>query len=196
MKRLILTAILFITPAIVGSSRVYALDCTAERCATCDLCGFCQLNGTPKPTPGNWESCRNCLYPALTGSSADSMETLRVDPATNIPITPQSGTHYTMIGCVSTGDAFVNSGAASGLVNKLLDLIFKTVGAIAFLYLIYGAFLILSSRSEPERLNQGKGMVYGALIGLIFSLMSVFLVNLIAQGILRIPGFSPTPTPQ
>ncbi len=189
LRLLLILTFLFLLP--INS---LAIDCTVERCTTCDLCGFCQDNGAPKPTPGNWESCRNCLYPNLAGTAAINMETLRVG-ADNLPITPQAGVHYTMIGCVNTGDAFTNQGAAAGLVNTLLDLVFKTVGAIAFLYLIYGAFLILTSRADPERLNQGKGVVYGALIGLIFSLMSVFLVNLIGNGVLRIPGFSPTPTP-
>ncbi|MCL4375133.1 pilin [Patescibacteria group bacterium] len=171
-----------------------AIDCTAERCTTCDLCGFCQDNGVPRPTPGNWESCRNCLYPDLAGAAATDNETLRVGPE-NLPVTPKPGVHYTMIGCINTGDAFTNQGAAAGLVNTLLDLVFKTVGGIAFLYFIYGAFLILTSRADPERLSQGKGVIYGALAGLVFSLMAIFIVNLIGGGILRIPGFSTIPTP-
>ena len=78
---------------------------------------------------------------------------------------------------------------AAVLVNSILNrLIFPTVGGIALLYLIYGAFILITSQSNPERLQQGKTMVMGAIIGLIFTLSVVLIVNLIAGQILRVPG--------
>jgi len=67
--------------------------------------------------------------------------------------------------------------------------VFSVAGGIAFLYLIYGAFIITTSQSNPERLNYGRRVVYGAITGLIFTLGSVFIVKFIASGILKIPGF-------
>lgn len=178
---------------------IYAITCKPVtdpgdvRCSTCDMCGLCQLNGTAKPTPGNWEKCRNCLYPGLTSAPASEFETLRIEPNSNLPPTPIFGAHYTMIGCVNTGSGgFRDSSGTLGsstLANKLLDLVFKMVGAVAFLYLIFGAFTVLTSQANPEKLEQGKAMVIGALVGLIFALMSVFIVSLIGSGILKIPGF-------
>lgn len=175
-------------------------DPSIERCATCDLCGLCQKDGVITYNSGNWEKCRNCLYPALTSVPASQFETLKIDATDNIPPTPIFGAHYTMIGCVNTGgDGFRGGGGTLGsstLVNKLLDFIFKGVGAVAFLYLIFGAFTVLTSQANPEKLAQGKAMVVGALVGLVFALMSVFIVGLIGSGILKVPGFaSPAPTP-
>jgi hypothetical protein len=62
-------------------------------------------------------------------------------------------------------------------------------GAIGLAYLIYGSFILLTSQAEPEKINQGKRIVYGAIIGIIITLFSIFLVNLIANGFLKIPGF-------
>ena len=171
-----------------------------ERCATCDLCGLCQKDGVITYNSGNWEKCRNCLYPTLTGAPASQFETLKIDATDNIPPTPVFGAHYTMIGCVNTGSGgFTDSQGTLGsstLANKLLDFIFKMVGAVAFLYLLFGAFVILTSQTNPEKLAQGKAMVIGALVGLVFALMSIFIVSLIGGGILKIPGFaSPTPAP-
>ena len=171
-----------------------------ERCATCDLCGMCQKDGVINPTPGNWEKCRNCLYPTLTSVPAGEFETLKIDAIDNIPPTPVFGAHYTMIGCVNTGSGgFTDSQGTLGsstLANKLLDFIFKIVGAVAFLYLIFGAFTVLTSQANPEKLAQGKAMVVGALVGLVFALMSVFIVSLIGSGILKVPSFvSPTSNP-
>lgn len=99
-----------------------------------------------------------------------------------------------MIGCLSTDiNDFTGEGAAANIVNFLLNkLVFPLAGGIALLFLIYGAFLLLTSQSEPEKLNQGKRVVMGSIIGIIFVLFTVFIVNIIA-GVLKIPGFSASP---
>ncbi len=166
------------------------------RYASCDLCGFCI---TPNPTPnalptadtppGNWESCRNCLYPDLLGVPASSLATLQINPS-GVTTHAKGGHYYTMLGCISTNmNDFTNPTAAGSVTQKLLDTIFSIAGAIAFLYLIYGAFLILTSQSDPERLNHGKRTVYGAIIGVVFVIISVFIVNILATNVLKLPGF-------
>ena len=162
-----------------------------DRYANCDLCGYCK-DITPTPParnpPSTWEGCRNCLYPSLTGSQAMENETLKVNPTSGLPPAPASGHYYTSIGCINTslGD-FTQPGAAASLSTVLLGLIFRTAGGIAFLYLLYGAFLVLTSQSNPERLEHGKKTIYGAVIGLAFVLLSVFITNFIANQILKIP---------
>ncbi len=95
-----------------------------------------------------------------------------------------------MIGCIQTNlNDFTREGAAGGLVQTILTLIFSAGGGIAFLYLLYGSFLILTSQADPERLNHGKRVIYGALIGIIFTVGAVFIITLIGNNILRIPGF-------
>lgn len=180
----------------------------AANYVTCDACGFCPviINGasaacSPDPTlgpvPGNWTSCVRCLYPSLYPTStvpdATLCDTVRIIPTTLLPPTPYVGRQYTMIGCLTSTGGFQNdrNTGASSFVQALFDLlVFRITGGIAFLYLMYGAFLLLSSQGEAERLNQGKRVIMGAIIGLIFTLGSVFIVNLIGSGILRLPGFS------
>jgi hypothetical protein len=190
MKWLLILISVFLL--VFNALPVFSVDCTTSRCATCDLCGYCwQLTPVPpaKNPPSNWESCRNCLYPQLTGMPVESNSTLSVDNDNNA-ITPYPGNWYTAVGCISAGGSFTEQGAAGNVIQIILSrLIFSTIGGIAFLYLIYGAFLLITSQNSPEKLNQGKRVLYGALIGIIFSLGSLFLVNLIATGILKIPGF-------
>jgi hypothetical protein len=157
----------------------------AARFAACDLCGYCP----PDKLPSTWESCRTCLYPNASNNSA-SKDTLKIDPATNTGPTPNPGRQYTVIGCIKSDLAsFSQEGAAASVVQVLLNIIFSLIGGIAFLYLMYGSFTVLTSQAEPERLNYGKRLIYGAIVGLIFSLMSAIIVNFIASGILKIPGF-------
>lgn len=193
MKRLFLLFIFVsLLLTVCGKVKAQAVDCVTERCATCDLCGYC-LGANPAPPaqnpPADWEACRNCLYPDIT-SPAEDNETLRIDQTNNNGPTPFPGSWYTMIGCVSTNiGSFTGQGAAGGVVQTLLNLIFGIAGGIAFLYILYGAFIILTSSADIERLNYGRRVIFGAIIGIIFSLSAVFLVNLIGGGILKIPGF-------
>lgn len=155
-----------------------------SRYAACDLCGYCP----PDRLPSTWEKCRLCLYPNASSDPA-LKETLQVDTGTNTGPTPYQGRQYTVIGCIKTDlGSFSQEGAAASVVQIILNVIFSIIGGIAFLYLIYGSFIVLTSQAEPERLNYGKRLIYGAIIGLIFSLSSVFIVNFLAAG-LKIPGF-------
>lgn len=156
-----------------------------DRFATCDQCGYCQN----KAAPSNWKECAQCLYPSIT-SIPESNETLKINPETNLPPTPYPGRAFTMIGCIKTDlGSFEKEGAAASVVQVLLDLLFKIIGGVALIYLIYGTSVIMTSQANPERLNYGKRVVLGAIVGVIFSLSAVFLVNLLANNILRIPGF-------
>lgn len=194
MKRLLVS--LFLLLVFASSPIVISAQDTTARYAECDVCGYCQ----GKQTPGNWESCRTCLYPGTVGSPATQNKTLRINdtPGNNFnqQVTPYPGRYYTQIGCLSTdlGD-FRNPAAAGGITNQILNkLIFPAVGGLAFFYLIYGAFLIATAQGEPDKLNQGKQVATGAVIGLIFVLSTIFIVNFIANGIIKIPNFSSNST--
>lgn len=156
------------------------------RYAACDLCGYCPPNDPPE----SWESCRSCIYPDAS-TDPGTGDTLRITD--NTAPTPASGNMYTMIGCINTGVGFTDQSAQANVVQVILSILFSIAGGIALLYLLYAAFLIITSRSDPERLNYGKRLAGGAIAGLIFCLFAVFLVNLIGSGILRIPGFGGAP---
>jgi len=155
-----------------------------DRYAACDLCGYCP----PNTLPSSWEKCRQCLYPdASTDPSAQ--DTLKVDADTNQAISPYPGRQYTFLGCISTEAGFSQEGGVSSVTQKLLNIVFSLAGGITFLYFLYGSFVIAASQSDPERLNYGKRVVWGAIIGLVFCLTSVLIVNFIAGQVLKIPGF-------
>jgi hypothetical protein len=162
--------------------------------ANCDACGYCQDTkaslvdrwteaGIVDPTPqakewtkwvSNWKNCQKCLYPGGSG-----------DPDTNVTLiglpTPDPENHYTMIGCIST--------KPGKFASQVGEFFFRIVGGIAFLFLLYGAGIMATSQADPERLNQGKRIIYGAIVGLLFVLFSTFIFNFIATNVLKIPGF-------
>ena len=185
VKRLIIFSFLFLSVLIFVYSVAGQTPTPSSRFAACDLCGYCP----PVNPPSNWEKCRLCLYPDASSDPA-TKDTLKIDFSTNTGPTPYQGRQYTVIGCIKTDlGSFSQEGAAASVVQILLNVIFSVIGGIAFLYLIYGSFTVLTSQAEPERLNYGKRLIYGAIIGLIFSLLSGFIVKFLASGILKIPGF-------
>jgi len=106
-----------------------------------------------------------------------------------MPPTPFPGHAYTTLGCVKTDlGSFESKGAAKSLVQVALNFIFSIVGALSFIYLIYGAFFITTSQGDPERLNEGKKIVLGAIVGLLFSLFAVLIIKIIATQILKTPN--------
>jgi len=104
----------------------------------------------------------------------------------------KTGRQFTMLGCITSGSTvgFTDKSGAPSFVQAMLNVLFTFAGGLAFLYLMYGGFIILTSQADPERLNYGRRLIYGSIIGLIFTFGSVFIVNLIGSGILKIPGFN------
>lgn len=174
----------------------------AQDYATCDGCGFCKntigdsaqgyvLKGE-YIIPGNWEQCRKCLYPATTNSNNPlAKETLVVNADTGFAPTPQPGAYFTMIGCVNSDlGSFRQTGAAASVVQVFLNTIFSVAGGIGFLYVIYSSFLMVTARGDVEKLSYAKRQFSAAIIGVVIALGAVFLVNMLASNVLRIPGFS------
>ncbi len=159
--------------------------------AACDLCGYCP----PNNPPSSWDACRRCIYPNASNNPS-SKQTLRLGSLEfqeNIPPTPYPGRQYTMIGCIRTNlGSFREKGAAGNVVQTLLNIVFSIAGGLGFLFLMYGAFIVLTSQTSPERVNYGKRVIVGAIVGIIFTVGAVFLVNLLASGVLNIPGFGGT----
>ena len=86
----------------------------------------------------------------------------------------------TAIGCIHTNPA--------ALVKDLLRFILGIGGGIAFLMMLLGVFQMLTSAGNPETLNAGKERLTSAVIGLLFVIFSILLLQIIGWGILKIPG--------
>lgn len=181
MKRFLAVFIL-----IVGLLLHFSAPVSAADLATCDQCGYCQ-GQTP---PSTWDKCRDCLY-NVGSVPASSNETLKLapdQPFEDIVPTTIPGNYFTGIGCIRTG-GFTQSGSSGAVAQAILNVIFGIAGGIAFLYILFGAFQVATSQNNPERLNYGKRLIIGSIVGLIVSLSAVFIVNFIGAQILRVPGF-------
>lgn len=64
------------------------------------------------------------------------------------------------------------------------------MGGVALIAIMYGGFLILSSRGDQGLLNKGKDYITYAIIGIVLAVGGYFLYRLAAADILKIPGFN------
>lgn len=87
----------------------------------------------------------------------------------------------TAIGCIP-----IDSGAS--FAEWLLPRLLGVMGGVAFLLMLYGAFLMITSAGDPEKVKAGQETITSALTGLIFAIFSLFILRLIGVDILRIPG--------
>ena len=62
-------------------------------------------------------------------------------------------------------------------------------GGIGFLLMVWGAFQIMTSAGDPEKLKAGQQILGSALAGIFLIIFSLFLLRLIGFTILKIPGF-------
>jgi len=172
----------------------FSIVTAVDRFAECDACGYCRN----RPAPENWNDCAVCLY-AQSGvtntTQASENKTLLIDqnpasPNANKPPSPASGKYFTQLGCVNTGLAsFRDPSAAGGVLNFLLmNLIFPTVGTLAFGTIIYGGFLLATAQGEHMKILQGRRLVLSAIVGLVFTFSSILIINTVGNDILRIPG--------
>ena len=92
----------------------------------------------------------------------------------------------TAIGCIPITDTNL-------FIGFILRWAIGIGGGIAFLLIVYSAFMIMTSQGNPERLKAGQELLTSAIAGLIMLIFSVFILELIGVKILQIPGFSESP---
>lgn len=92
------------------------------------------------------------------------------------------GNAWTALGCLPTNDP-------QQFIGWLLKFLIGIGGGIAFVLMLIGAFQVLTSSGNPEKIQSGKQMITSAIAGLLLIIFSLFLLQLIGVQILEIPRF-------
>lgn len=88
---------------------------------------------------------------------------------------------WTAVGCIPTDPM--------QMVKVLLRIGLLIGGGVALLIILAGSFILSTSSGDPKKTSEAKEMISSALIGLVFIIFSVSILQLIGVQILRIPGF-------
>lgn len=99
-----------------------------------------------------------------------------------------------MVSCaqgeVLIGETFCVPQDPVGFVSRFYGIGLSVVGSIALLFLMYGGYVILISRGNPDALNKGKSYIYYSLAGLLLAVFGFVFIQIVFVDILHIPGFS------
>lgn len=87
----------------------------------------------------------------------------------------------TAIGCIP-----IDSGVS--FVEWFLPRLLGIMGGVAFLLMLYGAFIMITSSGNPDRVKAGQETITSALTGLIFAIFALFILRLVGIEILELPG--------
>lgn len=88
---------------------------------------------------------------------------------------------YTAIGCIPIG----NGTEFTGFV---LQWSIGIAGGIALLLIVYAGIQILTAAGDPKKVQSGKELLTAAIAGILFLILSVYIIRLFGVEILQIPG--------
>ncbi len=89
----------------------------------------------------------------------------------------------TAIGCIPT--------EPRELINGLLRFGTFAAGGIAFLLMILASLEMITAEGSAEVIKKAQEKFYSAIIGLLFIIFAVLLMQIIGVDILSLPGFKP-----
>lgn len=91
---------------------------------------------------------------------------------------------YTAVGCISA-----DATAEGGMVTTLVRIGIGLAGGVALLMILAGSFMFTTSQGDPKRANEAKELITSAVMGILFIIFSVTILQFIGVTVLHIPGF-------
>lgn len=90
--------------------------------------------------------------------------------------------YMTDLGCIPYDPA--------AFAGKFYGIGLSLIAGTSLLFLIFGAYLIMTCRGDKGQLATGKSYIYYAIIGLLLAIFGFVIIQVIIVDILKIPGFS------
>jgi hypothetical protein len=94
---------------------------------------------------------------------------------------------WTAVGCIER--------TPQNIVKTFLEIGLGVGGGICLLMCLAAGFMITTSQGDPKQVSEGREMITSAVIGLLFIIFSVFILQFIGVTIFNIPGFGVGPKP-
>ena len=123
-------------------------------------------------------------------------KTLTVQPitsvVTNTPLSrPCSDANYSdEEGCKRIVTAFgpVSTGA-NAFTRWVLGFVLSISGGLVILIIIISGYRLMTSQGDPEKVKNARDQLTAAIVGLLFIIFSLVILELITRDILGLPGF-------
>ena len=87
----------------------------------------------------------------------------------------------TAFGPVSTG--------ANAFTRWVLGFVLSISGGLVILIIIISGYRLMTSQGDPEKVKNARDQLTAAIVGLLFIIFSLVILELITRDILGLPGF-------
>lgn len=88
----------------------------------------------------------------------------------------------TDLGCVPADPA--------GFTSRLYAIGLGFIGGAALLSIMYGGYLVMSSRGNRDQLMKGRSYIFSAIAGMVLAIIGFALYQIIAVDVIKLPGFN------
>lgn len=113
----------------------------------------------------------------FTGTIGSPCKDMRVNPSDKPNFECQ-----TAIGAIQT--------SPTAFAKQIFGILLSLSGGIALLLIINAGYQIMVSEGNPEKIQGARETITSAIIGLVFIIFSLTILQIIGVDILRIPGFT------
>ena len=89
-----------------------------------------------------------------------------------------------------TGFGFPISTNPASFVSAIFQIVLSISGGIALLLIIFSGYKMVMSRGNPEKIQEAREKLTSAIVGLLFIIFSIVILQIIGVDILKIQGFN------
>lgn len=88
---------------------------------------------------------------------------------------------WTALGCIKT--------APTEMIATIMRILMGISGGVALLMMLAAGFMFSTSEGDPKKVSEARELMTSAVIGILFVIFSVTILQFIGVTLLRIPGF-------
>lgn len=139
--------------------------------------GTVKLNGTAKQDPNGEEY----------GAFLDFLAKMNnADAGATLPCSQRSAA-----GCTSVDTAIGPiSVTPTGFITSIFKLVLFLATFGGIIIIIYSGYMLMISRGDKEKIAGARETITAAIVGLLFIVLAIVILEIIGVDILRIPGFT------
>ncbi|MFH1186632.1 MAG: pilin [Candidatus Levyibacteriota bacterium] len=165
-------------------------ECASGACVKYTLPGEGKIRNTEKRCgPIEDKEAKKVINPDGTKTDLEDEKKVKQEPLRNSPCKQVGGKDNAYFNC-DTGLGITISSNPKDFVKTLFGVILSISGMIALLLIIFSGYRLITSRGNPEKITDAKDRLTSAVIGLLFVIFSLVILQIIGVDILHIPGLT------
>jgi hypothetical protein len=184
---------------------IYEAGGCAIRSTLCCKSDFCPSCWAPSQERSSCQPCLPIQNGPVFGSESECWDTLNEPPAEDTDsgfgeyaicdsnLTAGSEAQSNCNTCMNNDGIWTSIGCIEqdprGLVSKLITIGTGVIGGVFLLRVLAAAFMLTTSQGDVKKTSEAKQIITEAIIGVLFVIFSVTILQFIGSDVMRLPGF-------